>query len=197
MVQITIDEELDYMLARLKALFFNRAARALMLIPVAFVVAAGQIEFDRPKTDRRLPNPSMIAASRDEVLTVIKQMLETREIAIEKEDCNATSGECTLVSKPVVFIKGITTKSQLEHYSEVPTADLRNWIRGRYTLRVQIGPASPKTAQVGVYARFEGMTDGVIGSDWVPLASRGELEDKMLKCIQDRVVGGDCKDIFK
>lgn len=185
------------MLGRIKELFFNLPARALMLILVAFAVASGQIQFDRPKTDRRVPNPSIIAASRDEVLTVIKQMLETREIPIEKEDCNTTSGECTLVSKPVVFIKGITTKSQLEHYSEVPAADLRNWIRGRYTLRVQIGPASPNTSQVGVYARFEGMTDGVIGSDWVLLTSRGELEDKMLKCIQDRVVGGDCKEIFK
>ena len=125
-------------------------------------------------------------------------MLETREIPLDKEDCNAITGECTLISKPVIFIKGIQTKSQLEHYAEVPAADVRNWVSGRYVLRIQISPASPKTSQVAVYTRFEGRTtDGAMGSQWVPLTSKGELEDKILRCIQDRVLGGDCKDIFK
>jgi hypothetical protein len=137
-------------------------------------------------------------AARDEVLTMTKQMLETREIPLDKEDCNGITGECTLISKPVMFIKGIQTKSQLEHYSEVPAADVRNWVSGRYVLRIQISPASPKTSQVAVYTKFEGRTtDGAMGSEWVPLTSKGELEDKILRCIQDRVLGGDCKDIFK
>jgi hypothetical protein len=40
------------------------------------------------------------------------------------------------------------------------------------------------------------MADGMSGSEWVQLTSKGELEDMMLRCIQDRVQGGDCKDIF-
>jgi len=79
----------------------------------------------------------------------------------------------------------------------MPAVEVRNWARGRYVLRFQITPATPKTSQVGVYAKFEGMLNAVTGSEWVPLTSRGELEDLMLRCIQDRSQGGDCKDIFR
>jgi len=161
------------------------------------MTAAGQIEFSKPKTIKPLPNPSIFFATRDEVISTTKQMLETREIPLDKEDCNSTTGECTLISKPVVFIKGIATKSQLEHYCTMQRLDVRDWARGRYVLRFQLTPATPKTSQVGVYARFEGMMNGAAGSEWVALTSKGELEDLMLRCIQDRIQGGDCKDIFR
>src|SRR5215467_5575160 len=175
---------------------FAKATPTLLFLSMS-VVAIGQIQLSKPKTARPLPNPSVLGSGRDETLKVVKQMLETREIPVDKEDCNPTTGECTLMSKAVIFTKGITTRSQLQHYCEVPTAGVHNWVKGRYVLRVQIAPASPATSQVGVYAKFDGMSDGVTGSEWVPLVSRGELEDMMLRCIQDRVTGGDCKDIFK
>lgn len=171
-----------------------RFIQALVALSILFLTAMGQIQIDRPKTEKRLPNPSIVIAPRDELLTLTKQILETREIPIDKEDCNPTNGECTIVSKPVIFIKGIQTRSQLEHYAEVPAAGVRNWSRGRYVLRVQISPATPKTAQVGVYARFEGMSDGVIGNEWVQLTSKGELEDNFLRCIINRTQGGDCSE---
>jgi hypothetical protein len=168
------------------------SASAFLLL-IALAVGA-QIQFNRPKSAKPLPNPSILMAQRDEVVTVIKQMLETREIPLDKEDCNATTGECTLISKSVIFIKGIPTRSQLQHYADVPERDVRNWSRGRYVLRFQISPASPKTAQVGVYARFEGLTDGVIGTQWIQLTSKGELEDALLRCIQERIQGGECRE---
>lgn len=177
---------------------FGLSTRAVSLL-IALILGAAttgvsQIQFNKPKADKPLPNPLITSASRDEVRSVAKQILETREIPLDKEDCNDTSGECALISKPVVFIKGITTRSQLEHYSEVPAAAVRNWVKGRYVLRVQIAPASVNTSQVGVYARFEGMTDEVVGSGWVSLASRGVFEDILLRCIQDRLRGIDCRD---
>ena len=161
------------------------------------VTAAAQIQFDRPKTAKPLPNPSIMDATRDETVTIVKQMMETREIPIDHEDCNATTGECTIVSKPIIFTKGITAKSQLQHYSEMNNRDPRNYSKGRYVLRFQIAPATTRTAQIGAYARFEGLTDGAAGQEWIQLTSRGELEDLMLRCVQDRISGGDCKDIFK
>lgn len=178
---------------RAAALAF-RSALALLL---TVMTAAAQIQFSKPKPIKPLPNPSIVFATRDEAMSITKQMLETREIPLDKEDCNTTTGECTLISKPVVFIKGIAAKSQLEHYCIVPTVDVRDWSRGRYVLRFQLTPATPKTAQIGVYARFEGMMNGAAGSEWVALQSKGELEDLMLRCIQDRVQGGDCKEIFR
>ncbi len=170
----------------------------LALLFLAFApTAKAQIQFDRPKVEKPLPNPSIIQAPRDEALTATKQMLETREIPIDKEDCNQLTGECTVISKSVIFIKGITTRSQLEHYCTVPSANVKNWTRGRYVLRFQITPASPKSSQVGIYAKFEGQTDGLSGNEWVQLSSKGELEDRLLKCIQSRVSGGDCKDETK
>jgi hypothetical protein len=171
-----------------------RISTVLLLLAVT---TFGQIQFSRPKAEPRLPNPTIMSSPRDEVLTVSKQMLETRQIPLDREDCNQASGECAVISKPVIFIRGITTRSQLQHYCEVPAAEVRDWVKGRYVLRIQISPASPTSAQVGVYARFEGMTDGLSGSEWVPLSSKGELEDRLLKCIQDRLRGLDCKDEVK
>ncbi|HEY7912083.1 MAG TPA: hypothetical protein VIG62_09255 [Blastocatellia bacterium] len=156
--------------------------------------AMGQIQFDRPKSEKPLDNPLIIGSARDEVTAIVKQMLETREIPLDKEDCNTTTGECTLISKPVVFIRGIPTRSQLLHYCEVPSAEVRNWVKGRYTLRFQISPASIESSQIGIYARFEGMTDGVTGNEWVQLTSKGELENSLLRCVQDRAQGRDCRD---
>jgi hypothetical protein len=170
------------------------SATSVIVTLLAVHGVTGQIQLSKPKGEQPMPNPSILGAARDEIVTATKQMLETREIPLDKEDCSQTTGECTLISKPVIFTRGITTRSQLQHFSEVTTADVRNWVKGRYILRVQIAPASPATSQVGVYARFEGMTDGLSGSEWVPLSSRGELEDKLLKCIRDRVRGLDCKD---
>ncbi|MBI3652343.1 MAG: hypothetical protein HY231_15080 [Acidobacteria bacterium] len=175
----------------------NFFVRTAFVVGALAATASAQIQFDRPKAEKPLPNPSIIAAQRDETVTATKQMLETREVSIDKEDCNQLTGECTIITKPVIFIKGITTRSQLEHYCEVPAANVKNWTKGRYVLRIQIAPASPKTAQVGIYAKFEGMTDGFSGNEWVQLTSKGELEDKFLRCIKDRTTGGDCKNIFE
>src|SRR5215216_1961250 len=179
---------------RIMVFHSNQIIRASLFLFIASLTAGAQIQFDRPKTAKPLPNPSIVGSQRDEVVTVIKQMLETREIPLDKEDCNATTGECTLISKSVVFIKGIPTRSQLQHYADVPERDVRSWSKGRYVLRFQISPASPRTAQVGVYARFEGLTDGVIGTEWIQLTSKGELEDALLRCIQERIQGGECRE---
>jgi len=106
-------------------------SRVLVALLLTGITAVAQLEFKKPKPAKPLPNPSIINATRDEVLSTTKQMMETREIPIDKEDCNNTTGECTLLSKPVVFIKGIATKSQLEHYCEMPTVEVRNWARAR------------------------------------------------------------------
>jgi len=174
-----------------------RGPLILLVLLLTGITALGQLEFKRPKAAKPLPNPSIISSPRDDAMSITKQMLETREIPLDKEDCNANTGECTLLSKPVVFIKGIATKSQLEHYCEMPSVEVRNWARARYVLRFQITPATPKTSQVGVYAKFEGMLNGPTGTEWIQLTSKGELEDLMLRCIQDRSQGGDCKDIFR
>jgi hypothetical protein len=170
---------------------------AILLLPILLAHGAGQVQIniDRPKPVKPLPNPLIVGAARDEARAAAKQMLETLDIPLDKEDCNQQTGECLLISKSVIFIKGIAAKSMLEHYCAVPAGDVQQWVRGRYVLRIQINPASAKTAQVGIYARFEGMTEGVIGSEWVPLSSKGELEDKLLRCMDARVHGGDCKDI--
>lgn len=167
-----------------------------ILTAFALSIAAsvlGQIQLSKPKPDEALPNPMIVLASRDEVQAAIRQMLETKGIPLDKDDCDAQTGECIMLSKPLVFIKGITTKSQLEHYCEVPAADVRNWSKGRYTLRIQISPASPKTAQVGIYARFEGLVEDTTGSQWISLSSKGKLEDQLMRCLNQKIRGGECK----
>src|ERR1051325_7603300 len=98
--------------------------RSTFAVLLAVMTAGGQIHHNKPKTVKPLPNPSIVVATRDEVIALTKQMLETREIPVDKEDCNATTGECTLISKPVIFIKGIPTRSQLQHYADAPERDV-------------------------------------------------------------------------
>lgn len=174
---------------------FNPMRAGAILAAALWIAAStpGQIQLSKPKPEEALPNPMIVPASRDEVRAIVRQMLETKGIPFDKDDCDAQTGECAILSKPLVFIKGITTKSQLEHYCEVPAADVRNWSKGRYTLRIQISPASPKTAQVGIYARFEGLVEDTIGSQWIPLSSKGELEDQLMRCLNQRIRGEECK----
>lgn len=180
-------------------LFARRLALLAMVLPMMALVTAAQIQLSKPKAEQRLPNPLMISASREELITITKQMFEAREVPLDKDNCDQLTGECTLISKPVTFITGsIATRSQLEHYAEVPAANVKNWERGRYTLKIQITPAAPKTTQVAVYATFEGKTNDFSGQNpWVQLRSKGELEDKFLRCIQDRARGGGCEGIFE
>ena len=182
------------MFNRVGGLCFSRGIAALLAVLVVASGMNGQIQLSKPKGEPPMPNPAVVGNARDEILTATKQMLETREIPLDKEECGQTTGECTLISKPVIFTRGITAKSQLQHYCDVPAADVRNWGKGRFVLRIQIAPASPNTSLVGVYARFEGMTEGLGGTEWIALSSKGELEDRLLKCIRDRVRGLDCKD---
>src|SRR5690349_20196507 len=139
---------------------FAFAFRITLMLSLTALTALGQIQLSKPKPIKPLPNPSIVVATRDELIAITKQMLETREIPLDKEDCNSTTGECTLISKPVIFIRGIAAKSQLEHYCIMPSVEFREWSRGRYVLRFQLAPATTKTAQVGVYAKFEGMMSG-------------------------------------
>lgn len=174
----------------------TRAIRLAFFLPLLVVGAPterGQIDFDKPRPVKPLPNPMLVSAGRDDVRNAAKQMLETRQIPVEKEDCNQMTGECVMVTKAVEFIRGITTKSQLQHYCEVPDADNRSWAKGRYSLRIQVNPAGTNTAEVGIYARFEGETDDAVGQQWVPLTSKGILEDGLLRCLDERVRGGECK----
>jgi hypothetical protein len=167
---------------------------AFILFSIVFTIQA-QLELQKKKSGLLLPNPYMMAAPRDEILTATKQMFEAREIPLDKEDCNQLTGECTLISKPLIFIKGTMTRSQLEHYAEVPAANVRNWTKGRYVLRIQIAPTSPRSSQVGVYCKFEGMADNFTGNEWVALVSKGELEDELLRCIEVRVRGDNCDSV--
>ncbi|HXG63839.1 MAG TPA: hypothetical protein VNO70_01960, partial [Blastocatellia bacterium] len=77
---------------------FKLFSPAILSLMLAAIAAGGQIQLDRPKIEKPLPNPSILPAARDEVMKLTRQMLETREIPLDKENCDATSGECTLVS---------------------------------------------------------------------------------------------------
>jgi len=181
----------------IKVLRFAGGVRPAIILSILLLTALNakaQIDFDKPKPVKPLPNPMILAAARDDLRNSAKQMLETRQLPLEKEDCNQLTGECVLVTKSVEFTRGITAKSQLQHYCEVPAADVRNWAKGRYSLRIQISPAGTATAQVGIYAKFEGETDDAVGQSWVALDSKGVLEDGLLRCLEERVRGGECKE---
>ena len=52
------------------------ATRVLLVLLLIGIPAVAQIQFSRPKPAKPLPNPSIINSTRDEVLSMTKQMLE-------------------------------------------------------------------------------------------------------------------------
>lgn len=152
--------------------------------------ARAQIQFDRPKTEPRLENPYTIGVPREQILQTVREVFKT--CAIELDDTQSKPGEGKLVTKSVVFTRGVTAKADLEHLATIPAGEVRNWQQGRYNLEITALPLDGKRSQLMVNAHIQGkVADAASGSQWVDTQSNGLLEDEVLRGLAGKILGID------
>ncbi|HEY8461569.1 MAG TPA: hypothetical protein VIM99_14365 [Blastocatellia bacterium] len=152
--------------------------------------ALAQLEFDRPKTEKPLDNPYIITAPREQIMQTVREVL--KNCAIEIDEALSKPSEGKIVTKSVVFTRGVTAKADLDHLAKMPAGEVRNWQQGRWSLEIIALPLDEKRSQLSVGAHIEGkIIDAVGGAKWIEGQSNGVLEDEALRGLAGRILGID------
>ena len=166
----------------------RRIALAALALPLLAAAAAAQLEWDKHTTGKPVPNPAPVVAARADIISEVKELFARNEIPVQGESQDETKGSYVITSEPIIFARGIVAKTQLGHFAEVGASDVKNVVRGRVVIRVEISPSNPTTSLVGVSATFEGLQQGP-AQQWLKTPSKGLLEDKILKHVMMDVMG--------
>jgi hypothetical protein len=112
--------------------------------------------------------------------------------AIDIDDTLSKPGDGKIVTKSLVFTRGVTAKADLEHLATIPAGDVRNWQQGRFRLEITALPLDGKRSQLLVNTHIEGkVADVSSGSQWVEAQSNGSLEDEVLRGLAGKILGID------
>lgn len=144
-----------------------------------------QWTFDRYKPPKPLPNPYTVQATRDQLVSAISQVMEEKSIPSDNQESKPEEG--TIVSKAFIFSKGINAKNDLAYFAEVPAKEVREWTKGRIAYTINIQPVDPARSTIAVYARIEGYSQGVLGTEWIECPSNGLMEDQLLRSVLDKL----------
>ena len=163
---------------------------SLFFIACCSFDARAQIQFDRPKTEPPLDNPYPIGVPREQILQTVQEVLKT--CAIQIDDTLSKPSEGKIVTKSVVFTRGVTAKADLEHLAKMPAGEVRNWQQGRWRLEITALPRDGKSSQLSVIAHIEGKLADASGvAQWVEGQSNGALEDETLRGLAGKILGID------
>jgi len=163
---------------------------SLFFIACSSFDARAQIQFDRPKTEPPLDNPYTIGVPREQILQTVREVFKT--CAIQIDDTLSKPSEGKIITKSVVFTRGVTTKADLEHLATMPAGEVRNWQQGRWRLEITALPLDGKRSQLLVTAYIQGkLADAAGASLWVEGQSNGTLEDEVLRGLAGKVLGID------
>jgi hypothetical protein len=158
---------------------------ALFAIP-----AQAQLTFDRPKTEPPLDNPYNISLKREKILDGVREVLKTCNLQIDETLSKPNEGK--IVTKPINFSKGVTTKTDLEYLATLPAGDVRNWVQGRFSLEITALPLDQVKSQLLVSANIQGRIADVLSPNkWIDCLSNGRLEDEVLRGMAGKILGID------
>jgi hypothetical protein len=175
---------------RFHACFFASFLMVLIAVGCLSGVAHAQIQFDRPKTEPPLDNPYTMSVPREQILETTREVLKTCSIPLEEESSKTNDGK--IITKPVKFTRGVTTRNDLEYLATMPASEVRNWIQGRYYLEISVLPLDQKRSQLFVSAHIEGRIANVTGQEeWVEGQSNGRLEDEVIRGLASKILGVD------
>lgn len=173
----------------------RRFVFAAAVVAALSVAASAQLEWDKSRADRPLPNPSRVSLGRDAAVAAAKRVLEKEEFVVKSATTDERTGLTTILTESRVFARGLVADTQFDHYAELGASDVRGIVRGRVVLRVEVAPTNVSTVNVGVYGTFEGLAEGAVGSAWVQSRSRGVLEDNVLRAVVASATGADPESI--
>ncbi len=168
---------------------FKLIVPALALIALFSTVTSAQINFGKPKDTPPLDNPYTVNLSRDDIAKQIQEVLQTCNIEIDKEKTRIEKGR--FVMMPFLFTRGVNAKTDLQNVSNLPAADARSWLKGRYTLEINILPLDEKRSQLQVISYIQGQIADVAGTKWIDSPSNGTIEDDTIRGLAGRILGLD------
>lgn len=170
--------------------------RLLMLIAVLTSLAGAadaQIQMSRPKIEQPLDNPYTMGVSREQIIETVRGVLKECGIAIRTpagEVAGTSNGR--ILTEPVVFSRGVTTRNNLEYLAAMPSSEVRNWLQGRFYLEITALPLDQNRSQLFIAAHIEGRyADAASGATWVEGQSNGRLEDEVLRGLAGKILGID------
>jgi hypothetical protein len=172
----------------MKSFIVRLISSLLFTVCVAPAVWA-QIEFDKPKVEGPLPNPYTLAAKREDIMKAARDLMKACLIPIDETNSKDDTGK--LLTKSVVYTRGVTANSDLEHLANMGASDVRNFLQGRYALEITSLPVDQAKAQIQIAARIQGRLAGRMGEVWVDGISNGQLEDEVLRGLAGRILGID------
>jgi len=163
---------------------------SLLFITFCSFDARAQIQLDRPKTEPPLDNPYVIHAPREQIMQTVREVFKA--CAIEIDDTLSKPNEGKIVTKSIVFTRGVTARADLDHLAKMPAGEVRNWQQGRWRLEVSALPLDDKRSQLSVNAHIEGkVIEASGGVQWIEGQSNGSLEDEALRGLAGRILGID------
>lgn len=162
---------------------------AFFLLAICSTNAFAQLTFDKPKSEPPLPNPYTLGAKREDVLRVAREIMKTCNFPIDEVASKASDGR--IVTQYVVYTKGVTTRSDLEHLVVLPASDVRSWQSGRFLLEITSLPFDQNRTQLQISAKVQGRLGGVAEEKWIDGVSNGNLEDEVLRGLAGQVLGLD------
>lgn len=162
---------------------------SIAVIVLFSVAAQAQISFGKPKDIPSLDNPYTVNVPRDEIAKQIQEVLQTCNITLDKEKSKLERGR--FVTTSWLFTRGVNAKTDLQNVSNLPAADARNWLKGRYTLEINILPLDEKRSQLQVIAYIQGQMADVAGTKWVDAPSNGTVEDDTMRGLAGKILGLD------
>jgi hypothetical protein len=153
---------------------------AFLVLCVSSSVTRAQFTFDKPKTEPPLPNPYTLGVLREPILGAAQEVLKACAIPVDEDLSKANEGK--ILTKPVIFSRGITVRSDLEYFAEMPASSVRNWSQARYALEIVALPLDQKRSQLQVNAIIQGRVADADGTlKWVEGKSNGRLEDEFIR----------------
>ena len=168
---------------------FSRLVSALLLTLFVAPTILAQIEFDKPKVEGPLPNPYTLGAKREDIVKQTRELMKACSIPIDETNSNDGAGK--VVTKPVLYTRGVTANSDLEHLANMGASDVRDFLQGRYSLEITSLPVDQAKAQIQISAKIQGRLAGRMGEVWVDGISNGQLEDEVLRGLAGRILGID------
>jgi hypothetical protein len=162
----------------------------LLIMGFGSTVAQAQFTFDKPKTEPPLPNPYTLGVLREPILAAAREVLKACAVPVDEDLSKANEGK--LVTKPVVFSRGVTVRNDLEYFAEMPASSVRNWSQARYALEIVALPLDQKRSQLQVNAIIQGRAAEADGTlKWIDGRSNGRLEDEFIRGLAGKILGVD------
>lgn len=169
---------------------FTSFVLAFLALVVGADVARAQLTFDKPKTEPPLPNPYTMSVLREPILDAAREVLKACTIPLDEDLSKANAGK--IITKPVIFSRGVTVRNDLEYFAEMPASAVRNWSQARYALEIVALPVDQKKSQLQVNAIIQGRAVDADGSlKWVDGKSNGRLEDEFIRGLAGKILGID------